>query len=195
MHPPRRAVLAVAVLLAAGASRAPAQEPSLPAVPGDTLPASDPVRDFVTELADPVSLGVAGVLGLHDHVRTHPRAWGGGADALLQRVVSRAGGHVVGVSVRHGVASALGRSTRWEPCGCAPLGERVEHVFLETFTDLDRGGRRVLSEPYLAGTLAASLAPAAWHPEVSLRDGIASAGVSVILTLASRIVLELVPVP
>jgi hypothetical protein len=191
------ALLAAAAALAC-ALPASAQAPAAPAdtaVSADSAFSADPAGDFVRDLADPVEAGVALGLGVYDHLRTHPAEWGGGADALLQRVASRAGGHVVGTSVRHGLAAALGRSTRWEPCGCTTVEERVEHVFLETFTDLDRSGRRVLSEPYLAGTLAASLAPAAWHPEVSLRDGLVSAGLSVVFTLASRVALELVPAP
>lgn len=161
----------------------------------DSAFAGDPVRDFVHELTDPVTLGVAAGLGVWDHLWTRPSAWGGGADALLQRMASRAGGHVVGTSVRHGLAAGLGRSTRWAPCGCDTAAERVEHVFLETFTDLDRSGRRVFSEPYLVGTLAGALAPVAWHPDVSLRDGVASAGLTVFFHLASRAALELIPVP
>lgn len=154
-----------------------------------------PVEAFVTDLADPLDAGFAVFLGLYDHARNAPDEWGGGFDALAQRVVSRAGGHVIGTSVRHGMAAALGRSTAYEPCGCTGTGARVGHVFVETFTDRDRSGRRVFSEPYLAGTLAASLAPAAWHPDVSLRDGLKGSAVSVLFTLASRIALELVPVP
>lgn len=187
----RAALLAAALL----ASPAAAQETPPPAAaPADTA-AVDPVRDFVVDLADPLSLGVAAGMGVFDHLRTVPDEWGGGADALVQRIASRAGGHVIGTSVRHGTAAALGRSTRWEPCECTSTEERVEHVFVETFTDRDRSGRRVLSEPYLAGTLSASLAPALWHPDVSLRDGLVGSAVSVVFTLASRILLEVVPLP
>jgi hypothetical protein len=196
-----RALLAAAAL-ACAAPAAAQVEPAPPALPpaaadsaaADTA-AADPVRDFVAELADPVSAGVAVGMGVYDHLRDAPEEWGGGGGALVQRIASRAGGHVLGTSVRHGLAAALGRSTGYEPCGCAGTGARVEHVFLETFTDRDRTGRRVFSEPYLAGTLAASLLPALWHPDVSLRDGLAGSGLSVVFTLASRIVLELVPVP
>lgn len=189
----RAAPLAAALLAsAAAAQEAPPSPP--PAAAADTA-AADPVRDFVVDLTDPLSAGVAVGMGVVDHLRTVPDEWGGGADALVQRIASRAGGHVIGTSVRHGTAAALGRSTRWEPCECASAGERVEHVFVETFTDRDRSGRRVFSEPYLAGTLSASLAPALWHPDVSLRDGLVGSAVSVLFTLGSRIVLELVPLP
>jgi hypothetical protein len=183
------ALLAAALLVAARPSAGQA-----PAAAADSLPA-DPVREFVRDLADPLSAGVALGLGVVDHLRGSPDEWGGGVDALTQRIASRAGGHVVGTSVRHGVAAALGRSTAYEPCGCTGTGPRVRHVFVETFTDRDASGRRVLSEPYLAGTLAASLAPVLWHPDVSLRDGLVGSGISVLFTLASRIALDLVPAP
>jgi hypothetical protein len=193
MH--RIALAALAALLlapSAGAQEGGVAPPLEP--PADTA-AAVPVRDFLHDLADPVEAGVAVAMGMYDHLRTHPKAWGGGADALAQRIVSRAGGHVVGTSVRHGVAAALGRSTRYEPCRCTTSVERIEHALLETFTDRDRTGRRVFSEPYLAGTLAGSIAPALWHPDVSLRDGVVASGVSLLFTVAARIALELVPVP
>jgi hypothetical protein len=192
-HAARAALLAAALLACHPAARA--QDADAAQAATDSAFAGDPVADFVHDLADPVTLGVAAGLGVWDHLWTRPAAWGGGADALAQRIASRAGGHVVGTSVRHGLAAALGRSTRWAPCGCDTAAERVEHVFLETFTDLDRSGQRVFSEPYLVGTLAGALAPVAWHPDVSLRDGIASAGLAVIFHLASRTALELIPVP
>lgn len=196
MHRIAPAALAAALLAclaAPAAAQADAPLPPPPA-PADTL-APDAVRDFVLDLADPISLAVAAGLGVFDHLRTVPDEWGGGADALAQRIASRAGGHVIGTSVQHGLAAALGRSTRYEACGCEEASARVEHVFVETFTDRDRGGRRVFSEPYLAGTLAGSIVPALWHPDVSLRDGLVGSGVSVLFTLASRILLELVPLP
>lgn len=185
---------ALAAAALACAMPALAQEPPAPA-PADSAFSADPARDFVLDLADPVAGGVALGMGLWDHLRNEPDEWGRGGGALVQRIASRAGGHVVGTSVRHGVAAALGRSTRYEPCACTAAAERVEHVFVETFTDRDRAGRRVLSEPYLAGTLAGALAPVAWHPDVSVGDGLRGAGLSVAFTLASRVLLELVAPP
>jgi hypothetical protein len=192
---------AAALLAAAWAAALPAQElplpppePPEPPAAADTAGAGQ-VRDFVRDLADPLSLGSAAVMGLYDHLRTHPDEWGGGFDAFTQRIASRGGGHVIGTSVRHGLAAALGRSTAYEPCDCTGADRRVAHVFVETFTDRDRSGRRVVSEPYLAGTLAGSLAPVLWHPDVSLRDGLVGSGISVLFTLASRIALDLVPLP
>ena len=126
------------------------------------------------ELADPLALANALALGLYDHARTEPYEWGGGMDALTQRIASRAGGHVIGTSVRHGLAAVLGRSTNIEPCrGCASTEDRVAHAIVETFTDRDLAtGRRVISEPYLAGTFAGAIAPTLWHPDGNLGDGL-----------------------
>jgi hypothetical protein len=164
----------------------------------DTLAADsvapDPVRNFVYELADPLTLANALALGLYDHARTEPYEWGGGLDALTQRIASRAGGHVIGTSVRHGVAAVLDRSTEFEPCrGCVTAEDRINHAIIETFTDRDLAtGDRVLSEPYLAGTFAGAMAPTLWHPDSNLGDGLKSGAFSILFTVAGRVLFALV---
>jgi hypothetical protein len=162
--------------------------------------AADPVRNFMYDLADPLALANGLALGLYDHARTEPYEWGGGFDAMTQRIASRAGGHVIGTSVRHGLAAVLGRSTAIEPCtGCSSTEDRVTHAIVETFTDRDLAtGRRVISEPYLAGTFAGAIAPTLWNPDGNLGDGVKAGVWSVLFTTAGRVlfaVLEpLVPV-
>jgi len=183
--------------LAAGALLASATPLRAQTAAPDTLPAdtaqADPAEVFVKDLVDPVALASALALGLYDHARTEPYEWGGGADALTQRIVSRAGGHVIGTSVRHGVAAALNRSVAYESCGCPEDPEaRVAHAFVETFTDRDLStGRRVFSESFVAGTYAGAMAPSLWHPDVDLADGFKSGTLSILFTLAGRAVFAL----
>ena len=190
-----RAIALAAMLLLPAALRA--QTADSASFAADS--AADPVRNFMYDLADPLALANALALGLYDHARTEPYEWGGGFDAMTQRIASRAGGHVIGTSVRHGLAAALGRSTGIEPCtGCTSTEDRVTHAIVDTFTDRDDGGRRVISEPYLAGTFAGAIAPTLWHPDGNLGDGVKSGVWSVLFTTAGRVlfaVLEpLVPV-
>jgi hypothetical protein len=181
-----------AVLLAAWAPSLRAQTAASDTLPADSAAAPDPVETFIYDLADPVSLATAAAMGLYDHARTEPYEWGGGADALTQRIASRAGGHVIGTSVRHGLAAALGRSVANEPCGCPDPEDRVAHAFVETFTDRDLAtGRRVFSEPFIAGAYAGALAPALWHPDVDLVDGFRSGTLSIVFTLAGRAIFAL----
>ena len=180
----RRWILLAALLLPAVLH---AQEPA----GADSVAAdfADPVRSFVHDLADPLALANAAALGLYDHVRTEPYEWGGGLDALTQRIASRAGGHVIGTSVRHGLAAVLHRSTEFELCdGCASVEDRVTHAVVETFTDRDATGRRVLSEPFLAGAYAGAMAPTLWHPDADLFDGVRAGTVSILFTVAGRVV-------
>lgn len=183
-----RCIALAAALLAAPALHAQDADTAAP----DTAPAPNPVRNFMYDLADPLALANAGVLGLWDHVRTDPDEWGGGLDALTQRIASRAGGHVIGTSVRHGLAAALGRSTEFERCrGCTTADERINHVLVETFTDRDESGHRVWSEPFFAGAYAGAIAPTLWHPDSDLGDGFRSGTVSILFTLAARIAFAL----
>jgi hypothetical protein len=188
----RWTALAAGALLACAAPLA-AQTAAPDSLPADSA-AADPVEVFVKDLVDPVTLGSAMAMGVYDHVRTEPDEWGGGLDALTQRILSRAGGHVIGTSVRHGVAAALNRSVAYESCGCPESPEdRVAHAFIETFTDRDLStGRRVFSESFIAGTYAGALAPSLWHPDVDLVDGIKSGTLSIVFTLAGRVIFALV---
>lgn len=189
----RWTALAAGVLLACAAPLR-AQTAAPDTLPADSAAAADPVEVFVKDLVDPITLGTAMALGLYDHVRTEPYEWGGGVDALTQRMASRAGGHLVGTSVRHGVAAALNRSVAYESCGCPEDPEaRVAHAFVETFTDRDLStGRRVFSESFIAGTYAGALAPSLWHPDVDMVDGIKSGTLSIVFTLAGRALFALV---
>ena len=187
---------AAAVLLLACAPGLRAQSTTPDSLAADSVVAdsaeANAVRDFMYDLANPVSLASAAAMGLWDHARTEPYEWGGGTDALIQRMLSRAGGHVIGTSVRHGLGAALGRSLREEPCGCPETGDRIYHVFVDTFTDRDLAtGERVFSEPFIAGTYAGALAPALWHPDVDLWDGVKGGTLSIAFTLAGRILLAL----
>jgi hypothetical protein len=189
----RRWTLLAAVLLLAWAPALRAQSTAPDTLAADSAgPPPDPVEAFIYDLVDPVTLGTAAAMGLYDHVRTEPYEWGGGADALTQRIASRAGGHLVGTSVRHGVAAALNRSVAVEPCGCPDPEDRVAHAFIETFTDRDLStGRRVFSESFIAGAYAGAMAPALWHPDVDLVDGFKSGTLSIVFTLAGRAIFAL----
>lgn len=146
-------------------------------------------------LGDLVSVGGAAwfvALGLYDHVRTEPDEWGGGADALTKRIASRAGGHVVGTSVRHGLAAALGRTTEYRRCAaCAGPEHRIAYAITETFTDYDEQGRPRLSTPFLAGTYAGALAPVLWHPDADAAEALQSGTLSLLWAVANNIVTEL----
>lgn len=188
---------AAAALLLACAPALRAQSPApdslrADSAAADSAAAADPVRAFIHDLADPVTLGSAAAMGLWDHIRTEPYEWGGGMDALSQRMLSRAGGHVIGTSVRHGLAAGLGRSVGEERCGCPEFEDRINHVIIQTFTDRDLAtGERVFSEPFIAGTYAAALAPALWHPDVGLWDGVKGGTLSIAFNVAGKILWAL----
>ena len=193
----RRLLVAAALLLAA-----PLQAQVIPAdtvAPDSARAQADSVWVVDEErvdayLGDLVSVeGVAWItaLGLWDHVRTEPNEWGGGADALAARILSRSGGHVVRTSVHHGLAAALGRTTEYRPCGCDGPERRIAYAIAETFTDYDVQGRRRLSTPFLAGTYAGALAPVLWHPDADAAEALQSGTISLVWAIANNIVNEL----
>jgi hypothetical protein len=120
------------------------------------------LNNYLHDLAGPGA--VAGFIGagLLDRLRPKPGAWDDGAGGFARQLGSRAGQAVVQVSVHHGLAALMHRSTDYQPCECQGFGRRVGHALLETFTDRRADGSRALSVPRIAGAYAGNFAGLAW---------------------------------
>lgn len=125
------------------------------------------LRAYRNDLFGPFALIGTAIASVVDHARDEPEEWSRDAGGFGQRVASNAGVLVVGQTTRHGVAIALGRSTRYQRCRCSGFGPRVGHAFVETFTDRNRAGDRALSVARIAGTVAGVYAQRLWRPDVS----------------------------
>jgi hypothetical protein len=175
----------VATALAANAGNAWAQSPAEPSPASGrnapslrVTPETVRLKNYLHELASPGAfLGVIGG-GLVDHLWQKPAVGNGGADALAGRIGSKAMQAAVEVSVRHGLAAVMDRSTEYQPCECSGFGRRVEHALLETFTDRRADGSRALSVPRIAGAYAAGFAPLAWERELTPGDAALDATLS-----------------
>jgi hypothetical protein len=97
----------------------------------------------------------------------------------------------VQVSVRHGLAALMHRSTDYQPCECDGFGRRVEHALLETFTDRRADGSRALSVPRIAGAYAGGFAPMAWEHDRNAGDAVLGSTVSLGFTALFNIAREL----
>jgi hypothetical protein len=159
----------VATGLAAAAGSVSAQTPSAPG--GMVARESQSIRinrenvrlnNYLHDLAGPPA--VAGLIGsgLLDQFRHEPEFWNNGADGLPRRIASRATQAAVQVSVRHGLAALMHRSTEYQPCECDGFGRKVEHALLETFTDRGADGSRAFSVPRIAGAYAGGFSRLAW---------------------------------
>jgi hypothetical protein len=117
------------------------------------------LNNYLHELAGPGAfVGVIGG-GVLDQLR-HTSA---GPDDLPGRIGARAAQKAVEVSVRHGLAALMHRSTDYQPCHCHGFGRRVGHALLETFTDHRADGSRALSVPRFAGAYAGDFTQLAWR--------------------------------
>jgi hypothetical protein len=159
----------VATVLAAVAGNVSAQTPSAPG--GMVARESQSLRinrenvrfnNYLHDLAGPPA--VAGLIGsgLLDQLRQQPEFWNDGVDGLPRRIASRATQAAVQVSVRHGLAALMHRSTEYQPCECDGFGKKVEHALLETFTDRGADGSRAFSVPRIAGAYAGGFSRLAW---------------------------------
>jgi hypothetical protein len=72
---------------------------------------------------------------------------------------------VVQESVRHGLAAVLNRSVSYQPCSCKNVAGRIGNALLETVTDRDRTGDRMIAIPRFAGAYAGALAESTWRPD------------------------------
>jgi hypothetical protein len=177
----------VATALAAGAGEALGQHPSSIRVTPETVR----LQNYLHELASPGAfLGVIGG-GVVHHLWRKPAAGNGGVDGLAERIGSKAAQAAVEVSVRHGLAALMDRSTEYQPCNCSGFGRRVEHALLETFTDRRADGSRALSMPRIAGAYAAGFAPLAWDRERTASDAAVGATLSLGFSALFNITREL----
>jgi len=134
-------------------------------------------------------VGVVGG-GLVDHLRNKND---GGPDELAGQIAERATEQAVQVSVRHGLAAVMHRSTdyHYQPCECHGFGPRVGHALLATFTDRRADGSRALSVPRIAGDYAGGFAGLAWQRDRNagdvLRGTTLSFGVKVLFNIAREL--------
>jgi hypothetical protein len=163
----------VATSLTAVAGRVSAQTPSAPGAAIGREPQSlrinpENVRlnNYLHDLAAPGA--VVGVIGGGLLDQLGPK--NDGADGLAREIASRAGQKAVQVSVHHGLAALMHRSTDYQPCECHGVGPRVEHALLETFTDRGADGGRALSVPRIAGAYAGNFARLAWERDRNAGD-------------------------
>jgi hypothetical protein len=128
------------------------------------------VNRYLHDLIGPGAvIGVVGG-GLVDQLRGKNDGFESGAEGLAQRIGMRATETAVEVSVRHGLAAAMHRSTEHQPCECHGFGPKVAHALAETFTDRTADGHRALSVPRIAGAYAGSLSGLAWQHDRSVGD-------------------------
>jgi hypothetical protein len=185
------------VVMALGASVAGGVSAQAPSAGGPALGSEPPsigvtpenVRfsNYLRDLAGPRALvGVVGG-GVLQELRQSD-----GTD-LGDRLAQRATQHAAEMSVRHGLAALMHRSTdyHYQFCECHGFGPRVQHALLETFTDRRADGSRVLSVPRIAGTYAGDFAGLAWDHDRSAGDAAAGATLSLGFSALFNIAREL----
>jgi hypothetical protein len=149
------------------------------------------VSNYLHDLAGPSALihvvggGLLGELG-----QKHP-SFDDGDNGVAQRLASRMAKHAVEVSVQHGLAAAMHRSTDYQPCDCHGFGPRVAHALLETFTDRRDDGTRALSVPRIAGTYAGNFASLAWEHDRTVGDVVAGSALSLGFSALFNVAREL----
>lgn len=112
-------------------------------------------------------------------------------ESVAGRMGSRAAQAAVQVSVRHGLAALMGRSTDYQPCRCSGFGRKVEHALLETFTDRRADGTRALSVARLGGAYAGNFARLGWEHDKTASGAALGATVSLGFTALFNIGREL----
>jgi hypothetical protein len=185
------------VLTALAASVAGGASAQAPSAGGPTLGREPPsiritpenvrLNNYLHDLAGPRALvGVVGG-GLLQELRQHD------GTELEDRIASRATQHAAEVSVRHGLAALMHRSTdyHYQFCECHGFGPRVQHALLETFTDRRADGSRALSVPRIAGTYAGDFAGLAWEHHRNAGDVAAGATLSLGFSALFNIAREL----
>jgi hypothetical protein len=180
----RHAMRCCMVVMALGASIAggvSAQAPSTggPALGGEppsigVTPENVRLSNYLHDLAGPRAIvGVVGG-GVLQQLRQND-----GTD-LEERLAQRATQRTAEMSVRHGLAALMHRSTdyHYQFCECHGFGPRVAHALVETFTDRRADGSRAFSVPRIASTYAGGFASLPFEHDRSAGDVVAGATLS-----------------
>jgi hypothetical protein len=152
-----RCCMAATAMAAVAAGRAAAQTPAAPSAGMTRRPQSlrvnpDNVRmnNYLHDLVGPGA--ILGMVG--GSVVDQLRGTNDGPTELTGRLAQRATQNMVGVSVHHGLAALMHRSTEYQPCNCHGFGRKVGHALVESFTDRRDDGSRALAIPEFAGAYA-----------------------------------------
>jgi hypothetical protein len=144
-------------------------------------------NNYLRELAGPRALvGVVGG-GVLAQLRQHD------GTELSTRLAQGATQHVAEVSVRHGLAAVMHRSTdyHYQFCECHGFGPRVAHALVESFTDRRADGSRAFSVPRVAGAYAGNFAGLAWEHDHSVGNVAAGATMSLGFSALFNVAREL----
>jgi hypothetical protein len=183
------AALTASVVGGVSAQAASAGGPALGQEPASIRITPENVRfnNYLRDLASPRALvGVVGG-GVFQQLRQHD------GTELEDRLTSRATQHAAEVSVRHGMAALMHRSTdyHYQFCECHGFGPRVQHALLEAFTDRRDDGSRALSVPRIAGTYAGGFASMPFERGRSAGDVMAGATLSLGFSALFNVAREL----
>jgi hypothetical protein len=181
-------------LMIPGAGRLSAQVPLSGTSGRRTPPASiritpDNVRwgNYLHDLAGPRAVAGLAAGGMVDQFR------GKNDIDFGSRLAERATEHLAEVSVRHGLAAAMHRSTdtHYHFCDCHGLGPRVAHALVESFTDERADGSRAFSVARVGGAYAGGMASLAWEPHRSAGDAAVGATLSLGVSALFNVAREL----
>src|SRR6476659_8223207 len=120
-------------------------------------------NNYLRELAGPRALvGVVGG-GVFERLRQHD------GTELGSLLAERATQHAAEVSVRHGLAAVMHRSTdyHYQFCDCHGLGPRVGHAIVQAFTDRRDDGSLAFSVAAVSWKKTGSFAGMAWEHDHS----------------------------
>jgi hypothetical protein len=145
------------------------------------------VNNYLRELAGPRALVRVVGGGVFEQLRQHDNT------ELGRRLAERATQHAAEVSVRHGLAAVMHRSTdyHYQFCECRGFGPRVAHALVESFTDRRADGSRAFSVPRLAGAYAGDFAGLAWEHDRSVGGVAAGATLSLGFSALFNVAREL----
>jgi hypothetical protein len=158
----------------------------------DSAAQSSRMHAYVIDLIGLGAIASVGVGSAVDQLRNDPTPWGKTGSGFGKRVASNAGSRAAAVTTRHALAAALDRSTVYVRCTCTDGGARFSHGIVAAFTDVDSHGRRVFSEPILAGAVAGAFTPLIWRPNYSVGTAVANTAISFGLAAAGNVMREFI---
>jgi len=157
--------------------------------------ASERLRQYVTSTFGPGAvLRATAAAGIGQWQGT-PKEWGGGPEALGDRVGNSFAKHVIRKTLEFGAAAALHDDNRYVFSTDTGFWLRTKHVIASVFTARDEAGHKHFAYSRFGGAVGASFISRIWQPnsEDTSGDAAVSFGLSIAADMGWNLIKEFRP--
>lgn len=168
-----------------------------PAPVPQTTPYVRPTKEQRVKRYVSDAFGVPAVIGSafgagFSQIGNNPPEWHRTIGGYGKRFANSYGTNALRNTISFGLNEAFKLDNRFEKSGQKPIGKRLKHVFIFSYTTRRKNGDRLPDFPYAIGTYSASIiANEAWMPDrFNYKDGLRDGTYSIVTRLGVNLLRE-----